>query len=493
METVLELVIKSLTFPGAKSAALKESKLSVRKGEFIAIKGPAGAGKSLLLHTITGAAMKYEGGVLDGSVILMGNDITELSLPAVSEYVGYMSQEPRNQIVGVTVEEEVAFGMANLCRSRQEIAKRSEEALFFVGLTGLEKRKTTSLSGGQTQRLAFAGILASKAPILLLDQPGAELDERGKREMYALIKKLHREDGVTVIMAADKGVDIAAFADRIVEMENGTIKKETAAADYRASLPYRGGRSPAESAQKKGGTTLVVDDVSFAYKGGAIGCEHISFTARRGNFLAVMGANGGGKTTLLKLLAGLIYPDRGAITVFDRVMTRKSAYALRSKMGFIFQNPDLQIFADTVRDEAAFALSKRPLGEEERACKTTAALHKAGLAGYEDLHPQRLSRGQRRKLAVASALAHDPEIVIADEPTAGLDEGDSRSIMDWLADFCAIGRTVILVSHDLELVASYADRVFLLNRHRLEAQYTRSRFARFAARLMDGGEWYEAV
>lgn len=490
MKTALALNISTLSFPDTGKTVLRDIALTVKEGEFIVLTGGAASGKSLLLHTMTGAAMKYEGGVLDGSVQLMGKDIMDVPLPVVCEDLGYMFQEPQNQIVSVTVEEEVAFGLSNMGCSRDEIAVRSKEALSFTGLTGLEKRKTTSLSGGQAQRLVLAGVLALKAPILILDQPAAELDRKGKLELYALIQKFHREEGVTVIMAADNGVDIASFAGRILEMEEGTIKNIYDGRDYKA--PKRR-ETRFVSMVQNGETVLLVDDVSFTYPGGVLGCEKISFQVNRGDFLAVMGVNGSGKTTLLKLMEGLRFPDRGKITVFGREMTKKSAFALRAKIGFLFQNPDLQIFADTVWAEAAFALRNLPLSEAEKRKKVRAVLDQVGLISYEDYHPQRLSRSQRQKLAAASALVHDPKIVIADEPTAGLNEEDSALIMDLLASFRSAGGTVILVSHDPELVLSYADRILLLDRHHLIGQYTRTDFQKIAPSLLEGGAEDEAV
>jgi energy-coupling factor transport system ATP-binding protein len=489
MESALELNIRTLTFLDREEAVLKDINFSVKKGECLVLTGGSAAGKSLLLHTMTGAAMKYEGGVLDGSVYLMGKNINEIPLSAVCEELGYMFQEPQNQIVSVTVGEEVAFGLSNMGCSREEIAKRSREALSFTGLTGLEQRKTMSLSGGQAQRLVFAGVLALKAPILILDQPAAELDRKGKLELYALIQKIHRE-GVTVILAADNGVDITAFADRVIEMEEGTIKREYKGTDH---IPFRRHETQRIPDIQKKETVLSVTDVSYAYQGNVIGCEDISFQVNRGDFTAIMGVNGSGKTTLLKLMEGLLFPDCGKITVFGQEMTKKTAFSLRSKIGFLFQNPDLQIFADTVKEEVAFALRNRPLNEAEKKTKIKTLLDQVGLAAYENCHPQRLSRSQRQKLAAASALVHDPEIVIADEPTAGLNEEDGRLIMDLLASFRAKGGTVILVSHDPEWVLSYADHIMLLDSHHLVGQYVQADFTDIATLLLNGGIQDEAI
>ena len=483
MDTVLELKIKTLTFPGEEAAALKDIDLTVAKGEFLAVTGEAAGGKSLLLHTMTGAAVKYEGGILDGSVALMGKDVMTIPLPAVSEYLGFMFQEPQNQIVSVSVAEEVGFGPANLGCSRREIRRRVEEALAFTGLTGLNARKTTALSGGQAQRLVLAGVLALKAPLLILDQPGAELDQKGRNELYDLIKRLHEEEGVTVVMAMDHGVDVAAYADRVIEMKGGGIARQYTPADFPKPQAVSSRPGPGVSA---GEPVLALKDVSYTYKGGVSGCRGISFEVCRGELLTVMGENGSGKTTLLKLMEGLLFPEKGSVKVFDETMTKKSAFALRKRMGFLFQNPDFQIFANTVREEAAFALGK-DIDPAQKAEKAAAALAKVGLAGLADCHPQRLSRSQRQKLAAASALIHAPEIVIADEPTAGLNGQDSVALMELLADFRAAGNTVIMVSHDPELALAYSDRILLLDAQKVAGCYERIDFPGLAPLLLKGG------
>lgn len=485
MKTMMELHLKSLTFPPAETAVLHDIDFSVRRGEFVAVAGKPASGKSMLLHTLTGAAVKFYEGELDGSVTLCGKDQTEIPLPAVCESVGFMFQEPQNQIISVTVENEVAFGVANMELSRQEIAARVTESLGYVGLAGLENRQTTSLSGGQAQRLVLAGILALRTPILILDQPAAELDLAGKRELYHHIRRLNREKGVTVVMVADNGIDVEQYAHRVVVMDGGTIIREFSGsaafcAKTKVSVP---------EFHVSDDILIDVNHVSYDYRGGISGCEDISFAVRRGDFLGIMGKNGSGKTTLLKLIEGLLVPQRGDVTVFGERMDRKNAGSIRRRIGFLFQNPDFQIFADTVKSEIAFGLRYSPLTEEEKEQRITNLLETVGLADVAEVHPQKLSRSQRQKLAFATALVHEPQLVIADEPTSGLSEEDSHGLMALLTAFRERGGTVVLVSHDPALVKTYANSIVILDQHRMAGQFARSQFAEIPAELLfQGGD-----
>ena len=487
MEPIIELNLKSLTFPPAENAVLHDIHFTVTEGEFVAVAGKPASGKSMFLHTLTGAAAKFYEGNLDGTVTICGRDQKEIPLPQVCEFIGFMFQEPQNQIVSVTAENEVAFGVANLELSREEITSRVEEALSYVGLSGMEQRKTTSLSGGQAQRLVLAGILALKTPVLILDQPAAELDLAGKRELYRHIRRLNREKGVTVIMVMDNGMKIEEYADRVIELEEGTVIRELPASAYAVeketvSVP---------AFQVKEDALVAVEDVSYRYKGGICGCENISFDVRRGDFLGIMGKNGSGKTTLLKLMEGLLLPKKGRVTVFGETMNKKNAASLRRRIGFLFQNPDFQIFSDTVKGEIAFGLRYSDISEKEKERRVNALLETVGLASYAEEHPQKLSRSQRQKLAFASALVHEPELLIADEPTSGLSEEDSHGLMQLLSDFRVKGGTVILVSHDPELTKTYATTIVVLDHHHLAGRFERDRFGKIPEELLfqggDGG------
>ncbi len=485
MAPILELHLKSLCFPAAKEPVLKDIHFAVEKGEFVAVAGKPASGKSIFLHTLTGAAMKFHGGVLDGTVSHCGREQKDIPLPQICQYIGFMSQEPQNQIVSVTVEEEVAFGIANMGLSPKEISRRVRETLAYVGLDGMEKRQTTALSGGQAQRLVLASVLAMDAPILILDQPAAELDLAGKEELYHHIRRLNREKGVTVIMVMDSGMSIPRYADRIIIMDQGTIVKNSPASQGAGEKD----EIIVPAFAVKDNALASLKNVSYEYKGGIVGCENICFDVREGDFFVIMGQNGSGKTTLLKLMEGLILPKKGQVSLFGAVLTKKNAAALRQQVGFLFQNPDFQIFCDTVKEEAAFGLRNSAIPFEEKERRVAELLEIVNLAALANIHPQKLSRSQRQKLALASALVHEPKLLIADEPTAGLSEEDSRAMMNLLTEFRLRGGTVVLVSHDPLLIKSYANTILVLEHHKMAGFYRREHFSDIPQGLLyQGGD-----
>lgn len=482
-DTIMKVTIEQLTFPPEDHALLRQIDFTVNRGDFIAVMGKAASGKSLLLHAITGAAVKFYNGCMEGSISIFGEDTATIPLPQICRSVGFMFQEPQNQITAVSVEDEVGFGSANLGCSREEIKKRTAEALGLVGLNGMEKRSTTSLSGGQAQRLVLAGILALKAPILLLDQPGAELDPAGKRELYHHIHRLNREQGITVLMVPDNGIDIPAYANRALEINNGTITERSPADFIKKDIPKK-----EQIIHPTGESVISLRNVTYIYKGGQVGCENVHAEIQRGDFVSVIGKNGSGKTTLLKLIEGLLLPSRGNIYVFGERMTKKSAARVRQNIGFLFQNPDLQIFASSVKEEVAFALKGHSLSEEEQEQQIRSVLASVGLEHHEKSHPQTLSRSQRQKLAFASALIHHPQLIIADEPTAGLSEEDSLMLMELLSDFCARGGTVLLVTHDFPLAKAYSRRILQMDNHHLIGDYNCTDFVNIHTEIITEGE-----
>lgn len=492
MEPVVQLKIDSLTFPPETKKVLKDIDLTINKGDFIAITGEAASGKSMLLHSITGAAPQFFNGQLNGTIKVMGQNIHEISLPKMCDHIGYMMQEPQNQIVSVTVEEEVAFGIANMELPWEEIKKRVKKTLQFVGLEGFEQRNTDGLSGGQAQRVVLASVLAMETPILVLDQPTAELDLKGKQDLYSHIGFLNKEKGITVIMVMDRACDILPYTNRILIMAEGTIREECSPGDYQKRFnqtrPTPNMTAVNEKLNEKSNEKLMkVKDLSFTYKASFKGCENISLEINYGDFIGVIGLNGSGKTTLLKLMEGLLIPDTGAIQIFGKPLTKRNLVTIRSQIGFLFQNPDLQIFANTVKDEVAFILRTRKLPEEEIEEKVNGILDKVGLLAFADVHPHRLSRCQRQKLAIASVLVGDPEIIMADEPTSGLDEEQSTLIMELLSAFQQQGKTVILVTHDLSLAKQYTNRIVAMHKHRLALDIQAQEIGSYEKTLKDIG------
>ncbi|HBV85623.1 MAG TPA: ABC transporter [Desulfosporosinus sp.] len=471
METIAKVNIEKLVFPDEDKPALKNIDFEINRGDFIVITGGVASGKSVLLHSITGAIPHYHKAELTGKVTIMGQDIKDMHLNRMSDYVGYMMQEPQNQIIGLDVYEDVAFGLGNLEIPIKQIDQRVKNTLEFVGLSGYENRETTSLSGGQAQRVVLAGVLALNAPILVLDQPTAELDPLGRDELYKRLGQLNKTQNLTIILVMDRIEEVLNYANRVFYIQGGEIVKQySPEAYYKEQIESRKERLKSlHTVQGKFNELIAkVTDVTYTYKDHLSGCEDINLEIVKGDFLAIIGLNGSGKSTLAKLLIGLLKPSKGEIRVFDQTLNKEKLAEIRFRAGFLFQNPDYQIFASTVEEEVGFSLKLRGEQNEVIEQKIDECLKFVGLLDYKKLHPHRLSRGQRQLLALASILVSDPEFIIADEPTSGLDETQGYMIMDKLFHLSKSGKTILLITHDLTMAKEYSNRIVAMHNHRLQ-------------------------
>ena len=468
MESMISIDIKALIFPEEKEAALKNIKLDIKKGDFIAVTGGAASGKSLLLHTITSAAPKFYPCVIDGTVRVADRNVAEIPLCEMADYVGYMMQEPQNQMISRTVYDELAFGVANMNLSNGEIESRVKKIMSFLSIDDFAHRYTDALSGGQAQKVVLGSILTLKSPVLLLDQPTAELDPKTSAELYRHLARINREKNVTTMVVMDKSKEVLKYANRVVVMQNGTMKECLTVGDYqnkyrtdvkiKNNLPIRVDRE----------TDIVrLNGASHLYKSGIVGCQNIHFTLKKGDFTAVIGQNGSGKSTMLKLIEGLLKPTEGTVELFGTQVTKKNISQLRRRTGFLFQNPDDQIFCSSIKEEIGYVLKGKACEEEEKNRKIQDTLEFVGLKGWDEVHPQRLSRGQRQLLALGSVIINEPELIIADEPTSGLDEIQSRLVLEKLATLSAQGKTILLVTHDLSEAKYFANRIVVMNQHQL--------------------------
>lgn len=523
MKKIAEIKIEHLVFPQEKAPVLKNIDFEINQGDFIVITGGVASGKSVLLHCITGAIPHYHQAELRGKVMIMGQDVREVPLNKMSDYVGYMMQEPQNQIISLEVWEDVAFGLANLEIPLKQIEQRVKSTLEFVGLAGYEKRQTSSLSGGQAQRVVLAGVLALNAPILILDQPTAELDPLGRYELYQRLGQLNKARKLTIVLVMDRMEEVLNYANRVFYLQDGEIAKEYSPRDYyEAQIAQRKGRlkhlAPSAASDSKtslsdtslSGTSLSdtslldtsdsntysvcsketiaeISHVSYRYKNNLPGCEEINLKIRRGDFLAVIGLNGSGKSTLAKMLIGLLKPSNGEIKVFDQPLNNKNLPQIRSRMGFLFQNPDYQIFAGSLEEEVGFSLKLRGVPAEVIEQRVNESLNFVGLLDYKKLHPQRLSRGQRQLLALASILVSDPEFIIADEPTSGLDENQGYLIMDKLFALAKAGKTILLITHDLTMAQNYSNRLVALHNQRIQLDISTGDLPQHLGTLKDIG------
>jgi energy-coupling factor transporter ATP-binding protein EcfA2 len=437
----------SFTYPGMDTPALQDISLRIESGEAVLINGPSGSGKSTFLYCLNGLIPHVFAGTSLGSVRVNGLLPPETPLRDIARTVGTVFQNPESQIFMMRVEDDVAFGCENLLQSREEIIHRRDEALRSMDLWDLRRRETFKLSGGQKQRLAISSIYAMGPGVFLFDEPTTDLDGAGRREFLKIIRTL-KDEGKTIVLVEHQYEDYLPLMDRIVTLENGRIANNGTS----LSIPMTARKTTVVPA----GTVISLKEISFGYDRGKNVLNNIDMTIQRGEVVALKGDNGSGKTTLLKILGGLLRPLQGKVTILG--VPGPTLESLVSHVGFLFQNPDEQLFAQTVAEEIAFGPSH--LGKK---AAVESYLDIAGLKGHPRRHPQTLSRGQRQILAVVSVMAMEPEILILDEPTTGLDSGSWHKLLSLLYEYTSRGGTVIFSTHNEHAAAAAGRRITLNN------------------------------
>jgi energy-coupling factor transporter ATP-binding protein EcfA2 len=498
----------SFSYNGAERPALKNIDLSIEDGQFVLLTGASGSGKSTLCRVFNGLVPHFYGGRLSGSAEVQGMDIIKTPPRELATKVGMVFQDPENQLVTSDVEREIAFGLENLGYPRNLIARRIEEALDTTGIANLRFARHNELSGGEKQKVAIASVLALHPEILVLDEPTSELDPQSAEEVLRLLERLNDELGLTVILIEQRLDRVAHLVDRMLVMADGQIAADGTPSEVMGGnvdglgiglppvirlmrklqgkeLPLNGLpltvkdarlqlqkvlKGVKASAFADAGASLEpvlnIDRLWFSYGERAV-LKNINLDIERGGFIAVMGRNASGKTTLVKQLNGLLRPTRGKVRL-GGMDTRQSTVAeLSRRVGYVFQNPNDHLFADTVEDEIAFSLRNRGADESEINKAVEGMLDEFELTNYRKSYPRNLSGGERQRVALASVLAGQPEIIVLDEPTRGMDYILKKKLISYLDDYRRRGNTVIMVSHDVETIAECARRVVLLSEGRV--------------------------
>ncbi len=492
----------------AAGEVLRGVNLAVHPGEFVALLGRVGAGKSTLCMALNGLVPHVTGGVFRGDVTVAGQNTKQYTVAELARTVGVVFQDAEAQLTQMRVEDEIAFGPENLGLPVGEIAARVAWALAAVGLTEHRDRSPHRLSGGEKQRVAIAAMLAMRPHVLVLDEPTANLDPAGKSGVFNVLLRLARERQVAIVIATQEVERAARYADRVAVLHEGRIALDgppaavfSAAvqlADWGLSVPemvelgerlalpaaartgmsgvYRALRRalrsrhavqqpPEPAAHSTAPATepqIHIEDLSYAYPDGAIALRGVNLTVARGEFLALVGPNGSGKTTLAKHFNGLLKPSGGRVRVDGRDTRHLRVAELARTVGYVFQNPDHQIFAGTVEEEIAFGLRLQGLEPARVAERVDAAVAQFRLAEHRDLPPAVLGSGERRLVALAAVMAAQPDILILDEPTGGLDRRSRQELMAAVSAYHRGGHTVILIAHDMRLVAEHATRAAVM-------------------------------
>jgi energy-coupling factor transport system ATP-binding protein len=508
MAPALSIRNLSYRYRGQQKPALDRVSFDVTRGDSLVIMGPTEAGKSTLTATMNGLVPHFFKGRFDGAVTVLGRNSKGTSVAELSERVGMVFQDFEAQLFSTNVELEVAFGPENLGLPREEIVRRVDDNLRLVGLAGLKHRSPATLSGGEKQKLAIASILALKPELLVMDEPTTDLDPESKKEIFRIIEELRLREDMTLV-AVEHETEEVLNAKNILLLKDGrmagygpasemlrqidllekvgvrpppipaffysmglgtlplTIEeglKEFVAQGWRIRGEAYARLVESESRRRTGyGQTIIeCEDLEYTYPGGLKTLSSVNVTIRRKEMVAIIGQNGGGKTTLAKHLNGLLLPGRGRVRVNGLATTEQTLSGLGRTVAYVFQNPDHQIFSETVFDEVAFGLRQRGMSDQEIKGLVEQALAAVGLTGFEHEDPFSLTKSGRKRVAVASVLALKPDILILDEPTTGLDYSEQKGMMEMIKGLNQQGCTIIFITHHMWIVAEYAHRVLVL-------------------------------
>ena len=475
----IEIENLGFTYPSRETPTLHGITTRVSSGSFVLLTGPTGCGKSTLLRTLNGLIPHASAGTLTGTVRLNGTDIATQPLAITCQQVALLFQNPDDQLFCTRVEDEIAFGLENLGFSPQEIKERITVALKQVGLPNFAAREISSLSGGQKQRVALAAVCAMQPQVLLLDEPTSHLDPHGARDILSIITQLNRELGITVVLATHRTKEVAPLCDRVWLMDEGQLRLDLPATEaFQDIAPYQrlgvqipGTENPSMNVPRKRNREgasqdplLSIRDLEFRYPNtDEDAVRSISCEVPRGEVIAIMGANGSGKTSLIHLIAGLLRPSTGEVVIAGKVSHRVKLHQLAGKVGIVFQNPDLLLQAETVRDEVSFGPKNLKFSIQTLEDRVNTTLTRFDLDNFALDAPYSLSRGQRQRVAVAANFSLHPDLFLLDEPTTGQDAQHLHRLMDELCDeIRQENKTLIFATHDTELTLKYADRVLLL-------------------------------
>lgn len=514
---VIEAKGLSYRFDSRSEWSVKDVDLDVREGEVVGILGSSGCGKSTLAYILCGLIPgQTQKGTLQGSLVVRGSDMLATGRSRVSLEVGIVLQNPDSQLFGFSVEDTIAFGLENRCVKRTELCRRVDTIIRDLNIEHLRKCFTGELSGGQKQVVCIASVLAMDPAVIIMDEPVSSLDPGGRLLIEKTLARL-KELGKTILVIDHNIEWVAPILDRVVVLEKGEkvfdgsvnmflgdsnmlcrsgVTPPQVTEVYHClrnagyEIPVLSGYPQAldvltrfglisrrdvnygndESSCEGDISSISTHQLSHAYDK-HVALEGVNLEIPRGKVTAVVGQNGSGKTTLVKHFNGLLKPTSGDLSVEGVRPSEKSVAEMARKVGFVFQNPDQMLFEATVEQEALFAVkATQGCVTADDINRVNGLLKRFGLGEYSSMAPFDLAAGEKQSLAIVSALSLEPDVLVLDEPTLGFDANRKAELKALIREFRKEGRTVVLISHDLSLVADVSDNVILMNHGRVKAQ-----------------------
>ena len=485
--------IKNTTFnyPDSKKSAIKNINLTINEGEFVLIVGPSGCGKSTLVRLLNRAVPDYYGGTIKGEVYIKGNNIEFLNKKQTVENVGMVYQHPEKQIVLQDVEREIAFGLENFNTDINTMKRNVSEVISLLGLNKIRDKQTTEISGGEKQRVAIASVVSMDPDIIAFDEPISQLDPISAEEVLNSIKKLNRDLGKTIILVEQRLDKCFHMADRIIFMENGeiigqgtpkNIPENVVKKYHLPTITYifkEAGLKTLPITVKEGRDIIkdnkfqnlkedklndqeVIMDVkklNFEYERGYKILKDVSFQLHKGEIMTVMGENGAGKSTLFKIIAGMIDKYKGKIFIENKNIKSSKLNEKVKKIGYLSQNPNDYFGRKTVIEEVGYTLKNLGAYSEGRIKEVMELLN---ITHLKDKNPRDLSGGEKQRVAIACTIITDPEILILDEPTRGMDAEAKENLGTIIKSLAKDGKSIVVITHDSDFAGEYSNSVMLM-------------------------------
>ena len=501
-EAMIELKDFSFQYKAQSEPTLKNLNLTIYKGEKVLIVGPSGSGKSTIGQCLNGIIPNIYKGTSSGQFLIQGKEAFDLSIYEKSHLVSTVLQDTDGQFIGLSVAEDLAFALENDMVDLGTMKERVQSWAERLDLMKLLDHRPQDLSGGQKQRVSLAGVLIDESPILLFDEPLANLDPKSGQDIIDLIDQIHEEQGTTTIIIEHRLEDVLYRpVDRVILINQGQVLfngspdellRTTLLAEngireplYLTTLRQLGqdidqlehldrledieltgvNRSIPEATFTKTGETeelLKLEQISFAYQENHPILKDISLTIPKGQRLAIVGKNGAGKSTLAKAICGFITTE-GKYTSRGEDIKQESVKERAERVGYVLQNPNQMISSNMIFDEVALGLRLRGISEEDIKERVYQALKTCGLYEFRKWPISALSYGQKKRVTIASILVLGPEILVLDEPTAGQDQRNYTDIMEFLDSLQEKGHTIVMITHDMQLMLDYSDRALVVS------------------------------